>query len=169
MVAQSADQWRSRFDDISRVVPWIETAADLGLISTGHNAASRSLQSHLSYEQRSSSARYVVPSATPGRARLGISLFEGWFFETGSIDMETLGRVRFVKAGRTTRTSLRGGRIVTTRTCCCSRTANKNDHEVVVRRVPSSSVSETTRNGSAIACRIVARIMKAHHDSTTTS
>lgn len=111
------------FDDISRVVPWIETAADLGLDLDGSQRGEpRAFKSHLPYNQVPAGARYIVSLRGPRDALVSAyRFFEGWFFEPGSIDIETLGRLRFV-AGRTTRTSFRGGRIVKTRTSCCSHT-----------------------------------------------
>ncbi|MCU1465486.1 MAG: hypothetical protein JWM72_1414 [Actinomycetia bacterium] len=87
------------FDDISRVVPWIETAADLGLDLDGAQRADpRAFKSHLSYDQVPTGARYVVSVRDPRDALIsGYRFFEGWFFEPGSIDIETIGRVRFVE------------------------------------------------------------------------
>src|SRR4051795_10231924 len=95
------------FDDISRVVPWIETAADLGLDLDGaQRAEPRAFKSHLSYDQVPAGAQYVVSVRDPRDALVSAyRFFEGWFFETGSIDMEALGRARFVE-GRTYYTHL---------------------------------------------------------------
>jgi Sulfotransferase domain len=90
------------FDDISRVVPWIETAADLGLDLDGaQRGEPRAFKSHLSYDQVPPGARYIVSLRDPRDALVSAyRFFEGWFFEPGSIDVETLGRMRFVE-GRT--------------------------------------------------------------------
>src|SRR5579872_4992478 len=49
------------FDDISRVVPWIETAGPLGLdIEAPQRAEPRGFKSHMSYGPIPKGARYVV-------------------------------------------------------------------------------------------------------------
>ena len=95
------------FDDISRVVPWIETAADLGLDLDGaQRGEPRAFKSHLSFDQVPAGARYIVSVRDPRDALVSAyRFFEGWFFEPGSIDIETLGRMRFV-AGRSYYTHL---------------------------------------------------------------
>src|SRR4051812_27409627 len=86
------------FDDISRVVPWIETAFDLGLDLNGaQRAEPRAFKSHLSFDQVLT-PRYVVSVRDPRDALVSAyRFFEGWFFEPGSIDIETIGQVRFVE------------------------------------------------------------------------
>ena len=90
------------FDDISRVVPWIETAADLGIdLDAPQRAEPRAFKSHLAYDQVPAPARYIVSVRDPRDALVSaFRFFEGWFFEPGSIDIETFGRMRFVE-GRT--------------------------------------------------------------------
>jgi hypothetical protein len=88
------------FDDISRVVPWIETAADLGIdLQAGQRAEPRVFKSHLAWDVVPKGARYIVAVRNPRDALVsGYRFFEGWFFEPGTIDVETLGRDRFVEA-----------------------------------------------------------------------
>ena len=90
------------FDDISRVVPWLETAADLGIdLDAPQRAEPRAFKSHLAYDQVPGPARYIVSVRDPRDALVSAyRFFEGWFFEPGSIDIETFGRMRFVE-GRT--------------------------------------------------------------------
>lgn len=78
------------FDDISRVVPWIETAASLGLdINAEQVADPRGFKSHLSYEALPPGARYVVTLRDPREAFLSMyNFFSGWFFEPGTISVE---------------------------------------------------------------------------------
>src|SRR3954454_13692140 len=79
------------FDDISRVVPWIETAHDLGLdLDAEQRAEPRVFKSHLAWTEVRKGARYLVSLRDP-RDALGAvhRFFEGWFFEPGSIDVET--------------------------------------------------------------------------------
>src|SRR6476620_10468462 len=81
------------FDDVSRVVPWIETAQDLGLdLDAEQRGEPRAFKSHLSYDQVPADARYIVSIRDPRDALVSAyRFFEGWFFEPGSIDIETLG------------------------------------------------------------------------------
>jgi hypothetical protein len=87
------------FDDISRVVPWIETAADLGLdLEAEQRAQPRAFKSHLPWTTVPKGGRYLVAVRDPRDALVSVHrFFEGWFFEPGSIDVETLGRARFLE------------------------------------------------------------------------
>jgi hypothetical protein len=78
------------FDDISRVVPWIETSVALGLdINAEQRADPRGFKSHLAYEDLPKGARYVVSLRDPGDALVSMHRFmEGWFMEPGMIPME---------------------------------------------------------------------------------
>jgi hypothetical protein len=82
------------FDDISRVVPWIETAHDLGLdLDAPQRAQPRGFKSHLPYDLVPKGARYIVSLRDPKDAFVSSFRFmEGWFFETGSIPIETFAR-----------------------------------------------------------------------------
>lgn len=90
------------FDDISRVVPWIETAADLGLdLDEQSPWRPRAFKSHLSWDQvpkaPADDARYIVSLRDPRDAALSLyRFFEGWFFEPGTIDLELFVRARFI-------------------------------------------------------------------------
>jgi len=86
------------FDDISRVVPWIETAADLGIdLHAAQRGDPRIFKSHLTHDDVPSGARYIVSVRDPRDALVSAYRFlEGWFFEPGSIDIEALGRTHFV-------------------------------------------------------------------------
>ena len=86
------------FDDISRVVPWIETAADLGLdLEAPQRGEPRAYKSHLSWDDAPKGARYIVSIRDPRDALVSAyRFFEGWFFEPGTIDMEELGRIGFI-------------------------------------------------------------------------
>lgn len=87
------------FDDISRVVPWIETASDLGIeLDAEQRGEPRIFKSHLAYDDVPSGARYIVSVRDPRDALVSAyRLLEGWFFEPGSIGMEALDRVHFVE------------------------------------------------------------------------
>jgi len=88
------------FDDISRVVPWIETAVDLGIdLEAEQRAEPRAFKSHLAWDAVPKGARYIVAVRNPSDALVsGYRFMEGWFFEPGTIDVEVLGRDRFVGA-----------------------------------------------------------------------
>src|SRR6478609_1015793 len=87
------------FDDVSRVVPWIETAHDLGLdLDAPQRAEPRAFKSHLAADLVPKGGRYIVAARDPRDVLVsGYRFFEGWFFEPGSIDVESLGRVRFLE------------------------------------------------------------------------
>ena len=78
------------FDDISRVVPWIETAKKLGLdINAEQRAEPRGFKSHLSWDHVPKGARYVVSLRDPKDAfESGYRFMEGWYFEPGTITYE---------------------------------------------------------------------------------
>ena len=77
------------FDDISRVVPWIETAAVLGLDLEGpQRAEPRGFKSHLGYDRVPKGARYVVAFRDPKDACVSLFRFmEGWFIEPGAVSL----------------------------------------------------------------------------------
>src|SRR3954462_4152476 len=156
------------FDDISRVVPWIETAADLGLdLDAAQRAEPRAFKSHLSYNQVPAGARYIISVRDPRDALVSAyRFFEGWFFETGSIDMETLGRVRFVE-GRTYYTHLASWwpHRHDPNVLLLAYEHMKNDHDGVVRRVAEFIGFGHDDERIAVACRESSLTsMKAHHN-----
>ncbi len=75
------------FDDISRVVPWIETARSLDLdINAPQRAEPRGFKSHLTFERLPKGARYVVSLRNPKDALVSMYRFmEGWFLEPGAV------------------------------------------------------------------------------------
>lgn len=89
------------FDDISRVVPWIETAHDLGLdLDAPQRARPRGYKSHLSYDLIPKGARYIVSIRDPKDALVSAFRFmEGWFFEPGSVSIETFARKQYLRRG----------------------------------------------------------------------
>ena len=78
------------FDDISRVVPWIEMSPMLGLdLNAPQRAEPRGFKSHLSYTLVPKGARYVVPLRDPKDAFISMYRFmEGWFLEPGAVPLE---------------------------------------------------------------------------------
>lgn len=78
------------FDDISRVVPWLEVSTALGIdLNAPQKANPRAFKSHLPWKLIPKGARYVVALRDPRDAMVsGYRFFEGWFFEAGSVSME---------------------------------------------------------------------------------
>lgn len=78
------------FDDISRVVPWIETSPGLGLpLETEQVANPRGFKSHLSWDEVPKGGRYIVSFRHPEDAAVSLyKFFEGWFFEPGAVSLE---------------------------------------------------------------------------------
>ncbi len=85
------------FDDISRVVPWIETTRFVGLdLEAPQRAEPRGFKSHLSYDRIPKGARYVVAFRDPRDAVVSMFRFmEGWFLEPGAVTAEAFadGRI----------------------------------------------------------------------------
>lgn len=75
------------FDDISRVLPWIETAPSLDIDINAEQAANpRGFKSHLHYQGLPPGARYVVALRDPFESYDSFYRFmEGWTFEPGTI------------------------------------------------------------------------------------
>jgi hypothetical protein len=78
------------FDDISRVVPWIETSRLVGLdLEAPQRAEPRGFKSHLGYEAIPKGAKYVVSFRDPKDALVSMYRFmEGWFLEPGAVSIE---------------------------------------------------------------------------------
>jgi hypothetical protein len=84
------------FDDISRVVPWIELAGVLGLdLDAPQRALPRGFKSHLPFDQIPNGGRYVVSLRDPKDAAVSMYRFmEGWFFEPGAISLSEFTTAR---------------------------------------------------------------------------
>ncbi len=92
------------FDDISAVVPWIETAADLGIdLDAPQRAQPRAFKSHLSWGAIPKGGKYIVAIRDPRDALVSMYRFmEGWFMEPGAIPIETFARQRYMQRGHGT-------------------------------------------------------------------
>lgn len=90
------------FDDVSRVVPWIETAHDLGIdLDAEQKAHPRAFKSHLSYDLVPKGCRYIVSVRDPRDAMVSLyRFFENWFFEAGTISIDEFARRRFFLRGK---------------------------------------------------------------------
>ncbi|MFT7688469.1 MAG: hypothetical protein ACI9FB_003833 [Candidatus Azotimanducaceae bacterium] len=75
------------FDDISRVVPWIETSGNLAIdINAEQRAEPRGFKSHLAYDKIPKGAKYINVIRHPVDAAYSLFKFmEGWFIEPGAI------------------------------------------------------------------------------------
>jgi hypothetical protein len=78
------------FDDISRVVPWIETSVVLGLdLDAEQKADPRGFKSHLPYDAVPKRCRYVVSLRDPKDALVSMYRFmDGWFLESGAVSID---------------------------------------------------------------------------------
>ena len=83
------------FEDISVVVPWIETAVALGIDIEGPQRASpRGFKSHLAYDGLPTGARSVVSFREPKDALVSMYKFmEGWLAEPGAIPISDLAQM----------------------------------------------------------------------------
>ena len=156
------------FDDISRVVPWIETASDLGIdLDAAQRGEPRIFKSHLAHGDVPSGARYVVSVRDPRDALVSAYRFlEGWFFEPGSIDIEALGRTHFIE-GRSYYTHLASWwpHRHDPDVLLLAYEHMKRDHEGAVRRVAEFIGVGTDRGRLAIACHESSLAsMKLHQD-----
>jgi len=78
------------YDDISRVVPWIETSRIVGLdIEAQGRAEPRGFKSHLGFGSLPKGTRYLVSLRDPKDSFVSMFRFmEGWFIEPGAIPIE---------------------------------------------------------------------------------
>jgi len=92
------------FDDISRVVPWIETSKIVGLdIEAPQRAEPRGFKSHLGYDQVPKGACYIVSFRDPRDACVSFYHFmEGWFFEPGAVSLEEFAAMYVGRVGMET-------------------------------------------------------------------
>lgn len=86
------------FDDITRVVPWINMAHDMGIdIHAPQVAAPRAFKTHTPFNELPSGGKYIVVLRNPYDALLShYRFFEGMFFEKGSIDITTFARGHYI-------------------------------------------------------------------------
>jgi len=86
------------FDDISRVVPWVDNSYDLGLdIHAEQKANPRAFKSHLNWHDIPKGGRYIVSIRNPKDALVsGYRFMEGWWFEPGTIAIDEWARESFM-------------------------------------------------------------------------
>jgi hypothetical protein len=80
----------SDFDEISRVVPWIEMAHFVGVdLEATQRGEPRGFKSHLPYGLVPKPAKYIVAVRDPKDALVSTFRFmEGWFIEPGTVTIE---------------------------------------------------------------------------------
>ena len=85
------------FDEINSVTPWIEIAFDVGWdLDAPQVAEPRVFKSHVSWHDIPKGARYIVSFRHYQNAIVSFyRFFEGWFFEPGTISLETLTHWRW--------------------------------------------------------------------------
>lgn len=78
------------FDDISRVVPWEDTAPIIDFdMNAAQRAHLRGFKSHREYERLPAGARYVVTLRDPRETYVSFyRFFDGWHVERGSLSLE---------------------------------------------------------------------------------
>jgi hypothetical protein len=78
------------FDDISRVVPWLEMAPIQGIdLNAPQRAEPRGFKSHLSFTSLPKGCRYLVPLRDPKDAFVSMYHFMvGWFIEPGTVTLD---------------------------------------------------------------------------------
>ena len=88
------------FDDISRVVPWLEPAVSLGMDLNAEQVASpRGFKSHLTWAVVPKGCRYIVSLRDPGDALVSLYHFMvGWYIEPGTVTLEEFALERFLPA-----------------------------------------------------------------------
>lgn len=88
------------FDDISRVVPWIETSPALGIdLEAEQRANPRAFKSHLPYEKMPKGGKYINSARHPGDALYAMYKFmEGWLLEPGAVNPNDYAQRRFFKS-----------------------------------------------------------------------
>jgi hypothetical protein len=86
------------FDEISRVVPWINLAYDCGIdIYAPQAAEPRAFKTHSPLDETPKGGKYIVIVRDPHDALLSHYLFfENFFFEKGAIDIETFARDHYI-------------------------------------------------------------------------
>lgn len=87
------------FEEISRVVPWIETAPLLGLdLDAPQVAEPRAFKTHLPWDALPKGGRNIYLMRDPGDTLVSFYHFNsGWTFEPGSISLEEFGLKVFVE------------------------------------------------------------------------
>lgn len=86
------------FDDISRVVPWLEVSAALGIdLDAEQKAEPRAFKSHLAWDDMPRGGKYINVVRDPAAAAISMFRFqEGWFLEPGAMTADEFVMGTFV-------------------------------------------------------------------------
>ncbi|XOV86488.1 MAG: sulfotransferase domain-containing protein [Pseudomonadota bacterium] len=86
------------FDDISRVVPWLETSPGLGIdLNADQRGEPRGYKSHHNWHTLPRGPKYIVSIRDPGDAMVSMYRFmEGWFLEPGAIPIAEFTRTIYM-------------------------------------------------------------------------
>jgi hypothetical protein len=78
------------FDDISRVIPWLENAQAQGIdIAAPQRGSFHAFKSHLAWDLIPKGGRYIVAIRDPKDALVSLyRFFDGWQFERGTVSIE---------------------------------------------------------------------------------
>lgn len=90
------------FEEISSVVPWVETAATMGIDLEAEQAARpRAFKTHFNWHDVPKGARYIIVVRDPYDTLLSrFKFFEGMFFERGTVTLEEFARRDFIGSRR---------------------------------------------------------------------
>ncbi len=88
------------FDDISRVIPWIEVNGLMGLdLDAEQRANPRAFKSHLDWDSVPKGGRYINVVRDPGDVAVSLFKFEeGWFLEPGAVGVDEFVRSEFLSS-----------------------------------------------------------------------
>ena len=94
-----------QFDEICEVIPWIETAFDLGLdIDAAQVAEPRAFKTHLSWDDVNKAARYIYVIRDPKQVLLSFyHFFSGFMFAPGSISLHAFANSFFISGSKSGR------------------------------------------------------------------
>jgi len=86
------------FDDISRVIPWIETSAALGIdLNAEQRGEPRAFKSHLGWDAVPRGGRYINVIRHPADALVSLYKFnEGWNWVPGTVALEEFALTGFI-------------------------------------------------------------------------
>ena len=87
------------FQEISCVVPWLESAVDIGIDPDADQVwEPRVFKAHLEWGRVPKGGRYITAFRNPKSVLVSFyQFFEGWFFEPGTISLEDFAKHWFLK------------------------------------------------------------------------
>lgn len=93
------------FEEISCVVPWLESAYDIGIDPSSEQPYDfRAFKSHFKYSELPKPGRYITVFRNPFSVLSSFfRFFEGWWFERGTVSMDDFANALFLQgsaAGR---------------------------------------------------------------------